>query len=52
MNRTILYEKIRLRFKSLINGYVSLPELDENYIIRPALQDNQGILGAAVLTQI
>ena len=40
MNRTILYDKIRLRFKALLNNYISSPKLDKDYIVKPGLDDN------------
>ena len=40
MNRTVLYEKIRIRFKALMNNYLTSPKLEDNYIVRPGLEEN------------
>ena len=48
MKQTRLYQLIRENIARLINGYVPLPALDE-YIVPPALADDQGIMGALKL---
>lgn len=46
-----LMPMIREKTKEMLNGYVQTKQMDdlEHYIVRPALGDDQGILGAAKL---
>lgn len=47
MHQTQLYPLIRKKTAELLNGYVKTPELQdlEHYIVPPALNDDQGIMG-------
>lgn len=51
MHKSFLYDMIRNNVLKLVNGYLSIKELEnmEDYIVAPSLDDNQGILGAASL---
>lgn len=51
MHQTQLYPMIRKKFMDLLNGYIVTKELQdiEHYIISPALNDNQGIMGCIQL---
>lgn len=48
MKQPQLLDMIRLETRKQVNGYVSLPDL-EQYIVAPGLGDNQGVLGAIEL---
>jgi len=50
MKRKILYDKIRLRFKDIINGYLDLPN-DLETFIRPPTWENTGLVGAFILAE-
>jgi fructokinase len=50
MKQTQLFPLIREKTASLLNGYLSLPDL-ERYIVPPALGDDQAILGAFELAK-
>lgn len=45
-----LLPRIRREVEKQLNGYVPLPDL-ENYIVAPALRDDQGVLGAMELAK-
>lgn len=47
MHQEQLYPLIRKKTAELLNGYIQVPELQdlEHYIVPPALEDNQGIMG-------
>lgn len=45
-----LIEKVREKFKELMNGYVDLPDLDE-YIVRPKYDGKSATLGLLILAQ-
>lgn len=50
MNHTNLYIMIRQKFKQLMNDYISTPNLEE-YIVAPALNDEQALIGCFLLAQ-
>jgi len=50
MNQPHLIEKVRSKFKELLNGYLQLPSLEE-YIISPGLGNEAGIKGSLLLAQ-
>lgn len=54
MHQEHLFPLIRSKFLDLLNSYISTKELNdiENYIVPPALGDNQGILGCIQLAKI
>lgn len=45
---------IRNKVEELLQGYICMPELKdmEHFIVKPGLQDNQGIMGCIQLTQM
>ena len=45
-----LIEKVRAKFKDLMNGYVEIPDL-ENYIVRPKYDGKSATLGLLILAQ-
>lgn len=45
-----LIEKVREKFKTLMNGYVDLPDL-ETYIVRPKYDGKSATLGLLILAQ-
>lgn len=47
MHQTQLYPLIRTKFLQLLNGYIITKEIKDinNYIVSPALHDDQGIIG-------
>ncbi len=51
MQQKQLFPLIRKNFKEMLNGYIDTKELKDldNYIVPPALNDNQGIMGAIQL---
>ncbi len=51
MKQTQLFPLIRAKVKEMLNGYISIPEIDDidNYIVAPGLIDDQGILGCAAM---
>lgn len=51
MHQEQLFPLIRKNFKELLNGYIDTKELNDldSYIVPPALNDNQGIMGAIQL---
>lgn len=53
MHQTQLYPKIRVKFKELMNGYLMTKELADidSFIVEPALNDNQGIMGCLKLAE-
>jgi fructokinase len=54
MNQGALFPLIRERVRELIAGYVSVPELSDainGYIVKPALGDRAGVLGAIELAR-
>jgi fructokinase len=50
MHQEQVFPSIYKHLKALLNDYVTLPELSE-YIVRPGLGDNAGIMGALLLAQ-
>lgn len=48
MNKEELLDKIKVEFVKLLGDYVEIPPIDE-YIVLPALKDDQGIIGGLVL---
>lgn len=50
MKQNQLYPLIRNQFASLLNGYVSTPDLAE-YITAPELEDDAGIMGSLLLAR-
>lgn len=50
MNQPHLIEKVRDKFKKILNDYLELPILDE-YIISPGLGNEAGIKGSLLLAQ-
>lgn len=50
MKQEQLYEKIKENYKQFPQGYVKTPPLDE-YIVSPALGDNQGTIGCLALAK-
>jgi fructokinase len=48
MKQTQLFPLIRNEFKQMINNYVPTPNLDQ-YIVKPGLGDNAGIIGCLLL---
>jgi fructokinase len=48
MKQNRLYELVRRKTSALMNGYMTLPDMEE-YIVAPSLQDEQGIRGAISL---
>jgi fructokinase len=55
MNQPTLLPLIRTRVRELIAGYVSLPELSdtvEEYLVKPALGNRAGVLGAIELARL
>ena len=54
MDRSSLIEKTRIRLRELLAGYLEAPALAEDigsYLVRPALGDRAGVLGAIALAQ-
>jgi fructokinase len=54
MDRPSLLELIRARFQQLLGGYLETPALSGDvgsYLVRPALGDRAGVLGAIALAQ-
>lgn len=54
MKQKQLYPLIQEKVKSLLNGYVDIPEITENianYIVAPELGDTAGITGALLIGQ-
>jgi fructokinase len=54
MDRSSLLEQTRIRLQELLAGYLEAPALGEDigsYLIRPALADSAGVLGAIALAQ-
>jgi fructokinase len=54
MDRSSLLEKTRIRLRELLAGYLEAPALAEDigsYLVRPALGDLAGVLGAIALAQ-
>ncbi len=54
MKQTQLFPLIRENVKNMMNGYISVPQLDEqieDYIVAPGLGDNAGIVGALMLAR-
>lgn len=51
MKQEQLFPLIRTKVKELLNGYITMPELDDldNYIVMPSLNDNQGVLGCIAM---
>lgn len=45
-----LSQKVRARFKELVNEYVKTPDL-EDYIVTPALGNNAGTIGCLALAR-
>lgn len=50
MQQEHLVEKVRHRFKELVNNYVKVPDL-EKYIVTPKLQNSAGIIGCIALAK-
>lgn len=50
MKQKQLYPLIREEFKKIHNNYLALPPMEE-YIVAPELQDEQGIIGCALLAK-
>lgn len=50
MNQQKILPKVRQQFKSLINNYLPLPNLD-HYIVSPKLEDDSGIIGSLLLAK-
>ena len=54
MQQPHLFPLVRARVKTLLNGYVRAPEIEEpnpGYIVPPGLGDRAGVLGALALAQ-
>lgn len=51
MKQTQLFPLIRKKVVEMLNGYISIPEIEDidNYIVAPGLVDDQGILGCAAM---
>lgn len=58
MNRVVLYEKVRIRTRELLNGYLDLPQVTtdaglEEYISPSVWKDEgPGLVGALVMAQV
>lgn len=54
MHQEQLFPLIRRKVTTLLNGYLRTPELEDmdNYIVPPALNDNQGIMGCIQLAKL
>ncbi|MCM3706007.1 MULTISPECIES: ROK family protein [Cytobacillus] len=50
MNQTQVFSSIYKYLRDFLNGYVNLPQLSE-YIVRPGLEDNAGIIGSLLLAK-
>lgn len=54
MEKPGLIERVRENVVAVLNGYIPAPEITEsieNYLVRPALGDQAGVLGALALAQ-
>jgi fructokinase len=54
MNQPGLLEHVRLEIVALLNGYLDAPELSDGmdeFVVRPALGDRAGVLGALALAE-
>ncbi|GIQ86546.1 ROK family protein [Kipferlia bialata] len=51
MGRTILYEKIRTEFKSILNGYMPVGDVDK-YIISSKWGGSAGVVGALTMAAV
>lgn len=54
MHQKQLFPLIRTNVTTLLNGYLKTPELEDmdHYIVSPALNDNQGIMGCIQLAKL
>lgn len=50
MHQTHLLQKVHAQFEALNNNYIALPPA-EKYIVKPSLNDDQGIIGCLALAQ-
>jgi fructokinase len=54
MDRASLLEMTRARIRDLVDGYLEAAALNEDigsYLVRPALGDDAGVLGAMALAR-
>ena len=51
MKQKQLFPLIRKKVVEILNGYLSMPELDdiEHYVVEPGLGDDQGIMGCIAM---
>ncbi|MEH7121325.1 ROK family protein [Neobacillus vireti] len=49
MNQKQIFTHVHFYLNQLLNDYVSLPEILENYIVSPGLNDRSGIVGSLIL---
>lgn len=53
LGEEVFFEKLRVAYREILRGYISLPELEEGgidgYLVAPGLGDDAGICGALAL---